>query len=110
MSEKSVSSVVKFKYEKAPEYRTFMANAVWGGLDVYGNIVFDLIEERKVVPPSMNLTIYDDGTQKEEWIADRDDFVRIRQAGVSIPVGTAESIIKWLQEKVDLYKKNNQGE
>lgn len=104
MSEKTVSELVKFRYEKAREYRTFQVNAVWGGLDVFGNIVFDLIEERRIVPPGMNLTIYDDGTQNEEWLADTADFVRIQQAGVSIPVKTAESIIKWLQEKVDLYK------
>jgi hypothetical protein len=106
MSERKVDKVIKFSYEKDPDYRTFNVTHVWGVLDLVGNLTFDLIEERMAVPPFLELKIYNDGSSEEEWQAPSADFIRIKHAGINMPIEVVPQIIEWLQEKVDLFNSN----
>lgn len=93
---------IKFVYEKSPHYQLFTVTHVWGGLDRYGNLCFDLIEERRSVPPGLTVSLKDDSAT-EIWDETEVNFIRTRHAGVTIPIEVVPSIIEWLEDKIKIH-------
>lgn len=85
-------------YEKDPQYRTFTATNIWGGLDGHNNVSFDLSEERFEIPLKTRINVYEDNSWDEDRI-DEPEVLRIRHAGITIPINALPGIITWLQAK-----------
>lgn len=94
---------IKCRYEKDPNYRVFTATNIWGGLDGHNNVSFDLSEERFEIPLKTRINVYEDNSWDEDRI-EEPEVLRIRHAGITIPINALPGIITWLQDKYIEYQ------
>ncbi len=98
----SNTNTVHFKFEKDPMYRRIAVNGLWGGINPYGDLVFDLFEDVASYPEKITV-VTTDGISTEERFPPKNDadyVTRIQHIGVTIPIAVVPGIIDWLQQKV----------
>lgn len=98
---------VKFVFRQAPGYRVIAANGVWGGVTPRGDLSMDFYVEALSTPESIAHLVRADGKLGDELSrspAER-PFVRELQVGVLLSLSQAESIGRWLIDKVEDFRK-----
>lgn len=105
--EPTAKDKVKFHYIKAGYFRVVHMDGVFGGLSPTGDIFMSIFSQRPPIPQVTVQPVKEDGELGEEIIAERtvkDGLVREIEVGIAVRPEIAETLIKWLQEKVDQYK------
>jgi hypothetical protein len=98
---------VKFYYIKANDFRVIHMDGVFGGLTPTGDIFMSIFSQRPPIPVVTVQPIKETGELGEELLAERsvkDGLVREIEAGIAVRPEVAETLIRWLQERVDQYK------
>lgn len=96
---------ITFRFDRDPEYRVVVANGAWGGPTPRGEIMFDLFFEHADVPEEISYMATPDGLGPEVARTPQTNYI-IRDAlvGVVMTPENAESLGRWLLEKVSLLK------
>jgi len=96
---------ISFRFERDPEYRVLVANGAWGGPTPRGEIMFDLFFEHADVPEEIAYMATPDGLGPEISRSPQTNYI-IRDAlvGVVMTPENAESLGRWLLEKVSVMK------
>jgi hypothetical protein len=98
---------VKFHYLKANDFRVVHMDGVFGGLSPTGDIFMSIFSQRPPIPQVTVQPLGEKGELGEELLSERvvkDGVVREIEVGIAVRPEIAETLIKWLQEKVDQYK------
>lgn len=98
---------VKFHYIKANSFRVVHMDGVFGGLTPTGDIFMSIFSQRPPIPVVTVQPVKETGELGEELLSERsvkEGLVREIEVGVALRPEIAETLIKWLQEKVDQYK------
>lgn len=104
----SDKQVIRVRFEQSPRYVEFHATGVWGGVNWFGELVMEIVEDLRLVPERLEVVLPEEGVGKpeEKPVFPEDvDIVRVRHARITMPMSVVPSIINWLQEKWDLYTK-----
>jgi hypothetical protein len=103
--------VVKFVFEKSPDYRIIAANGVWGGVTPQGHLKLDLFVDSIITPESITHNILKDGRLGDEIAREPSGKIVTRelQIGVVLPVNIAETIGKWILARVQEAKSASGG-
>jgi hypothetical protein len=102
---------VKFVLTRAADYRIVAANGVWGGVTSRGDFRADFFVESVMTPESVSHLVNPDGKLGRELsrVPSERPYVRELQVGLVLTLEHAESIGRWLVDKVEDFKKR-QGE
>ena len=105
---------VKFDQIKSPAFRTVHADGVWGGITPRGYINMGFYSERSPFPRQVTHSLDEEGHRiigevKEERVG-RDALLRELECNVIIDLAFAQSLIAWLQDKIDSLEKGMHGE
>jgi len=99
---------VKVVYTEAPDYKVIYANGVYGGVTGREELRFDLFQEYHQFPNEEQRKINEDGTIGDPIPNERDsgqlELIRERQVGIVIPISFAETLHRWLGERIEAYK------
>lgn len=101
---------ITFQFERDPEYRVIAVNGAWGGLSPRGELMFDLFFEHADLPEEITYMETPDGLGPElSRVPERQAIIRDAMVGVVMTPENAESLARWLLEKVNLFKSKNQN-
>lgn len=106
--EKDKISKIRFHYIKGNNFRVIHADGAYGGLSPTGDLFFCLFSQRPPIPTITAQQVDRDGKLGDEILQERvtkDGLVREIEVGVAMRPEIAEALIKFLQEKLDQYKK-----
>lgn len=95
---------VKFKYYFPEDYRPVYNNAVWGGMNVKGELDIHFLYDRNPLPLSSTHEIKDGiilGTPKSRETGK--STLRFVQTGVVMNRESAMSLYNWLGEKIKMF-------
>jgi hypothetical protein len=97
---------VRFHYIKSPEFRTIHADGGIGGPTPGGQFHLALYAERFPIPTLTEHEARPEGPGPEirEARVARDGIVRELQVDVVFDYRTAQSLLKWLQERIELWQ------
>lgn len=98
---------VKFHYLKANYFRVVHMDGVFGGLSPTGDIFMSIFSQRPPIPQITVQPVKENGELGDEALSERivkEGVVREIEVGIAVRPEIAETLIKWLQEKVDQYK------
>lgn len=100
--QKRTEETIKIVFSSAPGYRVVAANGVWGGLTPRGELKMDFIVDSLRTPDLVAHSIKPDGGLGDEIRREPAEGVLFRelQIGILLPIGHAESIAKWMLDKV----------
>lgn len=99
---------IGFRFERDPEYRVITANGAWGGITPRGELMFDLFFEHLDMPEEIYYLATPDGLGPESRrVPDPLMIVREALVGVVMTPENAESLARWLLEKVASIRKPN---
>lgn len=93
---------------KAEDYKRCHAVGVYGGVNPFGELVFELHEDVVNIPEEFELIRIPDQIQFIEQRKNTGglNITRIRHAEITIPMSAVPSIVSWLQDKVNEHKIN----
>ncbi len=94
---------IRFHYIKSNYFRVVHVDGAHGGITPNGNIFFSAYSQRAPIPQITTHKIEADGSVTEEIREERvgkDGIVREVEVGIMMDAATAESLHKWLGEKV----------
>lgn len=97
---------VKFHYLKANDFRVVHMDGVFGGLSPTGDIFMSIFSQRPPIPQITVQPVKENGELGDELIEERtvkEGIVREIEVGIAVRPEIAQTLIKWLQEKVDQY-------
>ena len=101
-----MSREITFQFDKDPDYRVIVANGAWGGVTPRGEFKFDLFFEHIDMPDEISYMATPDGLGPEtNRTPSPTPFSRDALVGVVMTVENAESLGKWILEKVGQVKK-----
>ncbi|MCI0598508.1 MAG: hypothetical protein L0Y60_03145 [Beijerinckiaceae bacterium] len=94
---------VKFHFIKAPDYKEFSPNGMFGGHCPNGDICVALYSERLPIPEEIVYAIDGNilGQEIKEKRVGKVDYVRIVQAVIQLDLSVAKSFVEWLQERIN---------
>ncbi len=103
MDEQKGEVVGKINSVKADDFKRCHAVGVYGGVNPFGELVFELHEDVVDIPDEFELIRIPDEVQfQEQRINDSGlSITRIRHAEITIPMQAVPSIVSWLQDKVN---------
>jgi hypothetical protein len=99
---------VSFHYIKSNLFRVLHTDGAIGGITPSGLIFVALYNERAPIPQIMVHEITESGqvgTEHQDERVGKKGVVREIEVGAMMSVETATSLVKWLQEKIDLVQK-----
>jgi hypothetical protein len=100
-----MSREITFQFERDPDYRVIVANGAWGGITPRGEFKFDLFFEHVDTPEEISYMATPDGLGPEtNRSPNPTPFTREALVGVVMTVENAESLGKWILEKVSQAK------
>ena len=106
MAENEEENVIKFFYERSPDYRVIYVNGVHGGITSRGALKFDMFIEHVKTPNEVIHSITPDGLGPE---IDRNPknppITRESQIGVIMTISQAKSFASWLQNHIRNFEK-----
>jgi hypothetical protein len=97
---------VRFHYIKSNYFRVVHMDGIFGGLSPTGDIFMSIFSQRPPIPVVTVQPVKENGELGDELISERtvkDGLVREIEVGIAVRPEIAESLIKWLQEKVEQY-------
>jgi hypothetical protein len=94
-----------FLFDTAEGYRVVAANGIWGGLTVRGDFQFDFIVDYTTPPDQVvnDISGGDLTVEQSRFPPDR-TVTRMRQVGVLLSISNAESVARFILEKVKTVK------
>jgi hypothetical protein len=98
---------VKFYYIKANEFRVVHMDGVFGGLSPTGDIFMSIFSQRPPIPTMTVQPVKENGELGDELMSERtvkDGLVREIEVGIAVRPEVAETLIKWLQDRMEQYK------
>lgn len=96
------AGTLQFHYIKSNYFRVVHADGAVGGLTPSGMIHVALYNERPAIPKSVSHIIDEAGNLGRRVETDsRTGFVREIEVDTFITVATAESLVDWLQHRID---------
>jgi len=104
---------LRIEFKKDDNYSSFFAEGAFGGITPSGLIHFDLYCDQGAVPSAVHHQIDQAGAVGPEIESKREmhpGLVRLLKAGITMPPPAAEALARWLQDKVDLLKKQQAEE
>ena len=104
-----IPSAISFVYEQDPNYRIVAANGAWGGLTIHGDMAIDFIVDLTTVPERMEQAVVDGkalGAEVRRFPPDR-TITRRRQVGVLMTTDVAESVARFIIDKLNTYRSQN---
>ena len=99
---------IRFHYIKSNYFRVVHVDGAHGGITPNGNIFFSAYSQRQPIPQITTQKVEPDGSITEEIREERvvkDGIVREVEVGIMMDASTAESLHKWLGEKIAVWKK-----
>jgi hypothetical protein len=107
---KPAPAEVTTHYIKNNDFRTILSTGSWGGITVQGLININFCTDRITIPTKAVFVVPEGvGRQslkeKIEEREQRDGIIKEVHFGILMDIPTAESHIKWIQEKIDELKK-----
>lgn len=103
--EKSERSV-EFNFDEDSGYRIVAANGVWGGITNRGDLLLDFTVDHTTVPERLEQALGEDGKLGRELRRFPPRTVtRRRQIGVLLALDDAESIARFILDKLNLVRK-----
>jgi hypothetical protein len=97
---------IDIHYIKIPSYRTFCTSGAFGGITPKGQIYMELFVERAATPQVVTHQINDNGSLgKELKRQGKVGVVREIECGIVFDIGTAKSMKRWLEDKINEYDK-----
>ena len=102
---------IEFHYLKSPSFRMIHVDGAYGGVTPRGLIVAHLFSERPPIPQQLIHSVTPDGKLGSETRkVGKEGVIREVEAGIILDVREATSLVKWLQQKIDLIKQQGKGE
>ena len=101
-------NTVPFYYIKSNYFRVLHTDGIVGHVTPSGLIFLGLYSERAAIPQIMIHDLTEGGQVGPERVEQRvgkNGIVREIEVGATMSVETATSIIKWLQERIDVIRK-----
>jgi len=98
---------VRFHYIKSNYFRVVHVDGAHGGVTPDGNIFFSAYSQRAPIPQITTHKVDAEGSVAEEIREERitkDGIVREVEVGIMMDIATAESLHKWLGEKIEASK------
>jgi len=102
MSNKN-EQVIEFIFENSPEYCHIHATGFWGGINAFGELRFDIVEDIPKEPDIVRIILPENKEEREPSENDKIVIKRIRHVGVTMPMSVVPGLIEWLQRKLDEY-------
>lgn len=106
-SEAEIPENVKFNYLKSNYFRTVHMDGAIGNITPGGYIHMAIYSERPAIPREMVYKMNPDGTLgeiNEKETIKREGIIREMEVDVMMGIGTAKSVIKWLEEQVQKHE------
>jgi hypothetical protein len=97
---------IRFHYIKGTYFRVVHVDGVFGGVSPTGDIFASMFSQRPPIPQATVQKVKD-GLLGEEIMEERvskDGFVREMEIGLTMRPEVAETLVKWLQEKLEIYR------
>ena len=96
---------VSFKYIFPNDLKELHINGAYGGIGPDGTIRMAVYSERGAIPNMEKRTFSPDGTLGDVIeIEKKYNVVRVIQASLVLNMGTAKSLIKWLEDRIKDYE------
>ena len=99
---------LRFHYIKSNNFRVVHVDGAHGGITPHGYIFFAVYNDRAPIPQVTVHEIDEDGSVTTEDIRDerisKDGIVREVEVGLVMDLATAESLQRWLEEKINKLK------
>lgn len=102
----NLPETAKVVYKKAPDYKLVYINGVYGGLTGKGELRFDFFQEFHPYPDEETFEITEEGKLGNPLPSDEDsefELIREKQFGVVMSMSCAQSLYKWLEDKLEAY-------
>jgi len=95
------------KFEKAPDYKRCHATGFYGGINPFGELVFDITEDIVEPPDEIELVPHDTdpSIRVEKPIQKETQIKRMQHVQVTLPISAVPSIIEWMKEKLSQVQK-----
>ena len=111
MAEKKKSTQQKdkitFHYIKADNFHSILSTGVIGGITVNSLIDMNFFTDRVTIPQQLTFEVDKNGVILNECHREtKEGAVREVHFGALINLETAKSLIKWLNEKIDILEQN----
>ena len=100
---KEERNVIRFEFEKTPQFRNIHVDGAFGGLAPKGLINMAIFNERQPIPKATAHVLKDDHHLGEELVDARDvrsSVFRSVEANLIMDLPTAISIQGWLADKI----------
>lgn len=96
---------------KADDFKRCHAVGFYGGVNLFGELVFEVYEDAVNFPPEFELVKTPDQPEIVEQKKDSGtlDITRIRHAEITIPASAIPGIVSWLQSKIIESKKTSES-
>ena len=96
---------INFDYLKSSNFRVIRADGVHGGLTPKGNAIqMALFSERNPIPQREIFSIKEGNLGEREGLQVRPAVVREVEVEAIMDLETAENVIKWLEEKIQILR------
>ena len=106
MSEQ-IKNTINYHFIKSNGFRVVHCDGMWGGVTPRGYITMSIFSERWPLPQKTTHKVLDGGHIDAEIKRDlKDGIVREVDVEVILDLGTAESMVTWLQEHISTLKKH----
>jgi len=102
---------VRFKYERAPDYRIVYANGAFGGPSPRGEMKFDLFAEVVMPPDYVVHALHPSGELGDELEREPSEpnIVRQAQIGVVMSLAEAKNLNAWLGKHINTLEQATKG-
>ena len=101
---KPASGQIRFHYIKSGYFRTVLADGAWGGVSPAGRINIVFYNERAPIPRIVTHSVKESRLGEELERESRDGIVREVEVAVALDLPAAESLLTWLEEKVQILR------
>lgn len=104
MAKKTSPKTLEIHYVKTSSYRTFHADGFYGGVTPMGKMYLEVFLDRHATPQIVKHNMEEPGKLGAEIErTGKKGTIRQIEAGIIFDVNIAESLIVWLQQKVQEY-------
>lgn len=108
---KDQTKEVVIYYHVPADNRILPANGCFGGIGPRGELIINFFEETYPIPRTVTHEITNQGSigRQKETELEAGHLIRHVQASIAVNPGQAESIAKWILQKVEALKKQKRG-
>lgn len=94
-----INKTLEIEFVKDTNYRRIYASGFWGGINSSGDLFLEIFED--VMRNPQALKVSPDGIEERVGDSDIVKVDRILHMGITLPINSVPTIIKWLQGKLE---------